>query len=91
MTFLFLTEKKKKEIWDRKDEITCLESWCDSVVEAELELEADSQRLPIPNGDISFLIKSNVGQLSHHEFSNRSGLSSLSVFTINLLKYVNMD
>ena len=48
--------------------MTCLKSLCDSVVEAVLELEADSWHIPIPSGDKSVLIKSNVGQLSHQEF-----------------------
>lgn len=64
--------------------MTCLKSLCDSVVEAELEFEADSQHLPIPNGNKSFLIKSNVGQLSHHLFSNISGLFPVSVFSLEL-------
>lgn len=51
-----------------------------SVVEAELELEADRQPLPIPNGDNFFLIKSNMGRFPHHEFSNMSGHSPVAVF-----------
>lgn len=50
-----------------------------SVVEAELELEADRQPLPVPNGDKSFLIRSNMGQLPHHEFSNISGLFGFNI------------
>lgn len=54
------------------------------VVEAELELETDRQPLPIPNGDKYFLIKSNMGQLPHHEFSNISRLCPVSVFSLEL-------
>lgn len=55
-----------------------------SVLEAELELKGDRQPLPIPSGDKSLLIRSNMGQLPHHEFSNISGLSPVSVFSLEL-------
>jgi len=64
--------------------MTCLKLLCDSVVETELELEAGSWHLPVPNGDKYFLIKSNVGQLYCHEFSNISGLSPVSLFSLEL-------
>lgn len=68
----------------RKEEVTCLQSQCDSLVEAEREFEADSQHLLIPTGDKSFLIKSNVGLLSHHKLPAIYGLFPISAFSLEL-------
>lgn len=88
---LFLVQKKKNKTQTERMKLLAWSHCVISAVEAELELEADRQPLPIPNGDKSFLIKSNMGQLPNHEFSNVSGLSPVLVCSLELSRVHKMQ